>query len=238
MAEFTKKLNFKKPIGTITQAKAYSTAAEAGTNYKQIQIDGYPAFVAIGNPSDDRATSGIISQRNSTQAFLENGIIPYGRAEYWTPGTYTFTVPAGANQLLITSGGGGGGGGAGKLEANDNSDSKYSGGPGGRGGLISGTAAVTGGQVGAVVVGNGGAGGARGSGTYDVGSSGASGGTSSAFGVSAPGGGGGNRASTGWDGYAGTSYGNGGNGGAGGKGRSAGSAGSPGWVIIEYGGNI
>lgn len=238
MAEFTKKLNFKKAIGTITQAKAYSTAAEAGVNYKQIKIDGYPAFVAIGNPSDNRATSGIISQNNTTQAFLENGIIPYGRAEYRTPGTYTFTVPADVTQLLITSAGGGGGGGAGKLEQNDNKDVKYAGGAGGRGGLVSVSVTVVGGQVGAVIIGNGGAGGARGNRTYDVGSSGVSGGTSSAFGVSAPGGGGGNRASTSWDGYAGASYGNGGNGGAGGKGHSAGSAGSPGWVIIEYGGNI
>ena len=142
MAEFTKKLNFKKAIGATTQAKAYSTAAEAGANYKQIQIDGYPAFVAVGNPSDNRATSGTISQNNTTQAFLENGIIPYGRAEYWTPGTYTFTVPAGVDHLLITSAGGGGGGGAGKLEQNDNSDAKYTGGTGGRGGLVSVPATV------------------------------------------------------------------------------------------------
>lgn len=37
--------------------------------------------------------------------------IPYNKNEYRTPGTYTFTVPAGVTSLKITVAGAGGGGG-------------------------------------------------------------------------------------------------------------------------------
>lgn len=57
--------------------------------------------------------------------------------------------------------------------------------------------------------------------------------------ITLAGGGGGEAAWVDHNGDNGTSYGNGGAGGAGGYGRgSNGVAGSPGWVIIEYGGDI
>lgn len=151
-----------------------------------------------------------------------------------TPGTYSFTFPAPVREATVTVAGAGGGGGAGKREAGDNNDSYFTGGNGGRGGLVTKTISVTEGQTVSVIVGAGGAGGIKGTGKYDVGTSGTAGGTSSILGVSAVGGGGGNRATTSWDGYAGTSYGNGGAGGNGGRGNASGSAGAPGWVILEY----
>ncbi len=236
MAELIKKLYFKKD-GVEQTAKAYSTIAEVGEHWVNVKIDSVPAYVAIGDTADGRATSGMVKgSGGDTYAILSSGKLPYNKVEYRTPGTYTFTSPA--TTLRVTIAGGGGGGGAGKREAGDNTDYYYTGGNGGRGGLVTKTVSVTEGQTVSVIVGAGGAGGIKGTGTYDVGTSGTAGGTSSILGVSAVGGGGGNRATTAWDGYAGTSYGNGGTGGMGGRGNNGGSAGSPGWVIIEYGGDI
>lgn len=237
MAELVKKLYFKKD-GVEQTAKAYTTTTETGTDYIEDKIDGVTAYVAIGDTADSRATIGLIKERSTAvdRAILSSGKLPYNKVEYRTPGTYTFTSPA--TTLKVTIAGAGGGGGAGKVESGDNSDSYYTGGAGGRGGLVTKTVSVTEGQTVSVIVGVGGAGGIRGTGTYDVGTSGTAGGTSSILGVSAVGGGGGNRATTAWNGYAGTSYGDGGTGGTGGRGHNGGSAGSPGWVIIEYGGDI
>lgn len=46
MAELAKKLNFKKD-GVEQTAKAYSTAAEAGTEYIENKIDGVTCYVTI-----------------------------------------------------------------------------------------------------------------------------------------------------------------------------------------------
>lgn len=238
MAELAKKLHLKKN-GVEQTAKAYSTIAEVGEHWVNAKIDGVPAYVAIGDTADGRATSGMVKgSGGDAYAILSSGKLPYNKIEYRTPGTYTFTSPA--TTLRVTTAGAGGGGGAGKVESGDNRDSYYPGGAGGRGGLVTKTVSIsiTEGQTVSVIVGAGGAGGIRGTGTYDVGTSGTAGGTSSILGVSAVGGGGGNRATTGWDGSPGTSYGNGGAGGNGGKGHNNGSAGAPGWVIIEYGGDI
>lgn len=239
MAELAKKLYFKK-AGVEQTAKAYSTTAEVGTDYIENKIDGVTAYVAIGDTADSRATIGLIKKSSTAvdRTILSSGKPPYNKVEYRTPGTYTVTFPAGVTTARITLAGAGGGGGAGKREAEDNKDSYYKGGNGGRGELVTKTISVTEGQTVSVIVGAGGAGGIKGTGTYAVGTSGTAGGTSSILGVSAKGGGGGNRATTNWDGYAGASYGNGGAGGNGGRGHSSGSAGSPGWVIIEYGGDI
>ena len=236
MAELVKKHHYKKN-GVEQTAKTYSTIAEAGTEYIENKIDGVICYVAIGDTTDSRATSGMVKgSGGDTYAILSSGKLPYNKVEYRTPGTYTFTSPA--TTLRVTTAGAGGGGGAGMVNADDNRDTSFLGGVGGQGGLVTTTVTITGAQTVSVIVGAGGAGGIRGTGTYDVGTSGTAGGTSSILGVSAVGGGGGNRATTAWDGYAGTSYGDGGTGGNGGRGRSNGSAGAPGWVIIEYGGDI
>lgn len=237
MAELIKKLHFKQDVIEQT-AKAYSTTAEVGEHWVNVKIDGVPAYVAIGDIADSRATSGRVKGSGDSYVILNSGKPPYNKVEYRTPGTYTITFPPGITTARITSAGAGGGGGAGTVESGDNTDYKFTGGNGGRGGLVTKTVSVTEGQTVSVIVGAGGAGGIKGTGTYGVGTSGTAGGTSSISGVSAVGGGGGNRATTAWDGYAGTSYGAGGGGGTGGTGNNGGSAGSPGWVIIEYGGDI
>ena len=200
MAELAKKLHLKKN-GVEQTAKAYSTIAEVGEHWVNAKIDGVPAYVAIGDTADGRATSGMVKgSGGDAYAILSSGKLPYNKIEYRTPGTYTFTSPA--TTLRVTTAGAGGGGGAGKVESGDNRDSYYPGGAGGRGGLVTKTVSIsiTEGQTVSVIVGAGGAGGIRGTGTYDVGTSGTAGGTSSILGVSAVGGGGGNRATTGWDG--------------------------------------
>jgi Tfp pilus assembly protein PilX len=70
----------------------------------------------------------------------------YGSQSYTTPGTYTFTVPAGVTQVTFIAVGGGGGGGAG------------GGGGGGAGGTYTGTLTVTPAQQISTVVGSGGLG--------------------------------------------------------------------------------
>lgn len=65
MAELAKKLNFKKD-GVEQTAKAYSTAAEAGTEYIENKIDGVTCYVTIGETTDNRATEGKIIKAGTT----------------------------------------------------------------------------------------------------------------------------------------------------------------------------
>lgn len=235
MAELVKKLHFKQD--TVEQtAKAYSTTAEAGTEYITNKIDDLNCYIAVGNTLDNRATKGSIIKvgTTATKCILSSGRLPYNKVEYRTPGTYTVTFPPGITTAKITSAGAGGGGGGG---------AGFSlGGTGGQGALVTESIAVTSGNTLQVVVGEGGAGGRTKPYTSEVppATDGSAGGTSSVLGVSAIGGGGGAKAS--WrPGENGTSYGNGGAGGAGGFGgqeSTNGSNGNDGWVIIEYGGDI
>lgn len=100
----------------------------------------------------------------------------HGSQVYSTPGTYSFTVPNGINQLtaLIASGGGGGGG----------KNSTTNGGGGGGAGSVSAKIVVTPGQVIPIVVGTGGLSGA-------FGADGGNGSSSSVGSISVTGGGGG-----------------------------------------------
>ena len=239
MAELVKKLHFKQD--TVEQtAKAYSTTAEAGTEYITNKIDDLNYYIAVGNTLDNRATKGSIIKAGTTatKCILSSGRLPYNKVEYRTPGTYTVTFPAGVTTAKITNAGaGGGGGGAGGA---------YSGGAGGRGNLIVNTQAVISAKPYSIYVGAGGTGGAGGNGTFSSGSNGNDGEASLALGITAIGGGGGKGGSLkGGTGNAGTSYGSGGIGGIGGKASDtvggaggAGSSGNNGWVIIEYGGDI
>jgi hypothetical protein len=90
---------------------------------------------------------------------------------YSTPGTYTFTVPAGVTTVTVKAWGGGGGGGH---SDDGNSGQSSGGGGGGGGGYRTGTFTVSGGQIITVVVGGGGVG------ANDDGEAGTSGGNSSA----------------------------------------------------------
>lgn len=108
MAELAKKLHLKK--GTTEHlAKAYSTTAEAGTEYITNKIDGVTAYIPIGATNDSRATMGRVT-KNGTKAILNSGKPPYTEMQWTTPGTYTFTVPAGVTRIRVAVCGGGGGG--------------------------------------------------------------------------------------------------------------------------------
>lgn len=168
---------------------------------------------------------------------------PYNKIEYRTPGTYTVTFPAGVTTAKITVAGAGGGGGGGLRYRTLYGYKNKKGGQGGQGDLIIKNIDIVQRQTETVIVGKGGSGG-RGitANNGDIAGAGASGESSSALQISAQGGGGGAGAyfieSSANDGANGQSYGEGGYGGTGGNGEANGSTGSPGWVIIEYGGDI
>lgn len=241
MAELVKKLHFKQAEGEQT-AKAYSTTAEAGAEYIKNKIEGIDCYVAVGGTDDSRATNGRVN-KSGTKAVLSTGKPPYNKLTYTTPGTYTVTFPAGVTTARLTIAGAGGGGGGGLRYRVLNGYKNRTGGKGGQGALIIQSINIIQGQTEVLIVGKGGSGG-RGitANNGDIAGAGASGESSSALQISAQGGGGGAGAyyiaSNVGDGANGQSYGEGGDGGSGGNGEANGSAGSPGWVIIEYGGDI
>ena len=67
MAELSKKLHFLKS-GTEQTAKAYSTAAEAGSIYIPSKIDGVACYIPIGSTSDVMATNGRVIKGGTTYA--------------------------------------------------------------------------------------------------------------------------------------------------------------------------
>jgi len=85
---------------------------------------------------------------------VSTGGISTGQEVYTSPGTYTFTVPAGVNSVSAVAVGGGGGG-----STSTNASNGFSGGGGGGGGLGWATISVTPGETLSVVVGAGGSGG-------------------------------------------------------------------------------
>lgn len=171
-------------------------------------ISASPNPVTSGNTTT--LTFSIVGANSGT---INNGMgslnSPGTVTTFATPGATSWTVPSGVtsiNYLVVAGGGGGGGGNAG--------------GGGGAGGVLSGTMAVTPGQVLSVTVGGAGAGGAM----YASGASG----NNSVFGsVTAIGGGGGGA---GWNSTtAGVAGGSGGGGGAtNGPGIAGGGAGTAG----------
>lgn len=99
-------------------------------------------------------------------------VILNGQAEFNTPGTYAFTVPAGVTRLLVELwGGGSGGGGA----LSSNSAIAYLPCSGGAGGYVRAVISVTSGATYNVTVGAGGSGGARGDSSNGAGPGGAGG---------------------------------------------------------------
>lgn len=169
----------------------------------------------------------IATKVTGLNAALDKTIIKkpdYTKAEYTTPGTYTFTVPAGITKLKLTVAGAGGGSASGTYGTPRSR--------GGYGGYYEGTMEVIGGETYEVVVG---AGGYRG---YYYGScnSGRAGGSSKFGSIIAAGGGGATTSNvSGADGATNVP------GVYGGKGYSSGDYGAygdPGWVYVEYGTGI
>lgn len=220
-----KHLGIKK--GTSTwEVPIYDTVAEAGNAYSYIKLNGTTGYIPLCTTDDSRATAGRVKKHTGTiWAIAASGIPAYKKITYTTPGSFTFTVPAGVTKLRVEVAGGGGGGGGGVGAR------RYKGGNGGSGAKTNTTIAVTAGANITVVVGAGGSGGTGGN-------NGGTGGTSQIGSVSARGGDGGQADSFGSNGVNGTSYGSGGAGGLGATysgDASKGNAGANGWVIIEYG---
>ncbi|HEY6872582.1 MAG TPA: hypothetical protein VI298_07660 [Geobacteraceae bacterium] len=115
-------------------------------------VNGYAAngdLVVNGNISVGTA---ITFADGSKQYSAASGVLN-GMMRYATPGSYTFTVPAGVGKILFEAWGAGGGGGG----YTGTSYAVYGGGGGG-GGQYRGSFAVTPGQTYTVIVGAGGAG--------------------------------------------------------------------------------
>lgn len=118
------------------------------------------------------------------------GNLNHGGFNFTSPGSYTFTVPAGVHQATaIVVGGGGGGGGT------DGGGDSHAGGGGGSGGYQTVTTAVTPGNTYTVVVGTGGKPGACTNGSFSLAvpnnsgnKNGTNGTSSTAFGVTSTGG--------------------------------------------------
>lgn len=110
MAELAKKLHLKKD-GVEQTAKAYSTTAEAGTEYIENKIDGVTCYVPIGELLDSRATEGKIIKAGAmeTKYIMSNAKLPYTELSWTTPGIYTWTAPEDAIRARIATCGGGGG---------------------------------------------------------------------------------------------------------------------------------
>lgn len=108
MAELNKKLHFLKN-GTEKQAKAYSTTTEVNGDYITNKIDGVSAYIAIGETSDVRATTGRVIKNGETKAVLTEGKPVYTETSYTTAGTYSFTVPGGVTRVRVAMAGGGAG---------------------------------------------------------------------------------------------------------------------------------
>lgn len=215
MAELNKTIHIRKG-STEQTVKLYTTQAEAGDAYSYIKVDGVQAYLPLGAENDGRATMGRVKEHTGNQfAILASGKPPYHKDSYTSPGTYTWTCPAGVTKARVTVAGGGAGGcvvNEGMIHNRRKS--------GGSGALITSTVSATPNSSYSIVVGAGGAGGDH---SYAK-----NGGTSSALGIQAQGGKayqGGNSPEH--------SYGNGGAGGAAGN-----YSGSSGWVYIEYGGDI
>ena len=234
MAELNKTLHIRKG-STEQTVKLYTTQAEAGDAYSYIKVDGVQAYIPLGAENDGRATMGRVKGHTGNQfAILSSGKPPYHKDSYTTPGTHTWTCPAGVTQARVTVAGGGGGGIAVRWKVP--AGAKYAGGKGGAGASNTTTLSVTPNHAYTITVGKGGL-------PYvstnknDYGEKHASNGETSSFGsISASGGQGAYVTIGSLQGHNGASYGSGGEGGS--TWDTGANAGSHGWVYIEYGGDI
>lgn len=235
MAELNKTIHIRKG-STEQTVKLYTTQAEAGDDYSYIKVDGVKAYIPLGAENDGRATMGRVKEHTGNQfAILASGKPPYHKDSYTSPGTYTWTCPAGVTTARVTVAGGGGGGIAVHWKASISS-SRYVGGIGGAGALNTTTLSVTPNHAYLVTVGKGGS-------PYvstdsgDYGEKHASDGGTSSFGsISASGGQGAYVTIRNLTGHNGASYGSGGAGGS--TWDTGANAGGNGWVYVEYGGDI
>lgn len=236
MAELNKTLHIRKG-STEQTVKLYTTQVEAGDAYSYIKVDGVQAYIPLGAENDGRATMGRVKEHTGNQfAILTSGKPPYHKDSYTTPGTHTWTCPAGVTTARVTVAGGGGGGFASKWKFNIASP-KYRGASGGSGANKTSTIDVVPYRTYTVVVGAGGSpyvstnNADKNSDRYA-----GTGGVSSFDSLTAAGGQGGYFIRNDISVHNGASY---GAGGAGGSAWDTGAnAGGTGWVYVEYGGDI
>ena len=236
MAELNKKLHIRKG-STEQTAKLYTTEAEAGYAFSYIKIDGVQTYLPLGEPNDGRATIGRVKETSGHEfAILTSGKPLYHKDSYTTPGTHTWTCPAGVTTAIVTVAGGGGGGLATRWKLNI-AGAKYRGVPGGNGANATYTISVIPLKTYTVVVGAGGYpyistnSGDKTSSRYA-----GNGGVSSFDSLTAGGGQGGYFITGEYAFYSGASYGSGGAGGS--TWDTGANAGGNGWVYVEYGGDI
>lgn len=110
MAELNKTIHIRKG-STEQTVKLYTTEAEVMSAYSYIIVDGVQAYIPLGAENDSRATMGRVKEHQGSQwAILTSGKPPYHKDSYTSPGTYTWTCPAGVTKAKVTCAGGGGGG--------------------------------------------------------------------------------------------------------------------------------
>lgn len=108
MATLNKKLKIKS--GSSTQScNIYTTTTEAGTDNLKLKVDNTNVYASLTTTSDSQASKGRIKKNGTTKAIAISGKLPYTEKSWTTPGTYTFTVPAGINRIRVAVCGGGGG---------------------------------------------------------------------------------------------------------------------------------
>lgn len=137
MAEINTRLHYKIN-GVTDEIKCYTTLAEVQNQGIPVRVGGVAGYAKYGPASDANASRGNYKPPGGTaQRILKQAQIPYGSQLYTAPGTYTFTVPAGAGTLQISGRGGGGCGGLGDFwyDAGDNLRT-WTGGKGGNGGSV------------------------------------------------------------------------------------------------------
>lgn len=175
----------------------------------ELNTPGIPFFITVTNNS----SVGSVSQTAPT--------ITTGVANFTTPGTYTWIVPAGITSVSVTVIGGGGGGGLGRTGQDEAGETVLFGGGGGGGGGVTfaNNVPVTPGSSITVTVGRGGSG----SVTFSPGDQGTN---SSFLAYIAGGGGGGYAADFNSGGAGGNAGGAGGGKGGNGSGRNGGTGGS------------
>lgn len=236
MAELNKTLHIRKG-STEQTVKLYTTQAEAGDAYSYIKVDGVQAYIPLGAENDGRATMGRVKEHTGNQcAILASGKPLYHKDSYTTPGTHTWTCPAGVTTAIVTVAGGGGGGLATRWKLNIAS-AKYRGAYGGKGANATSTISVIPSKTYTVVVGAGGS-------PYISTNSNdktndrhaGNGGVSSFDSLTANGGQGGYYKTNDLSFHNGASYGSGGAGGS--TWDTGANAGGNGWVYVEYGGDI
>lgn len=107
MAEINTRLHYKIN-GVTDEIKCYTTLTEVQNQGIPVRVGGVAGYAKYGPASDANASRGNYKPPGGTaQRILKAAQVPYGEQAYTTPGTYTFTVPAGITKVKVAMCGGG-----------------------------------------------------------------------------------------------------------------------------------